>query len=160
MKLFKRTVAAIAVTAAIAAAALLGGCASKVIKVQNDYGSNNYVIIVTDDVVTLTETTSLYDYMCALQADGQITFEVSDGSYGKYITSVEGVSEKSESATSGYSWMIYTDLTELDGVVYSDPSYGTWTYDNKTLNSASYGVSGLPAVEGYTYALVYSYWSY
>ena len=107
----------------------------------------------------LADDTTLYDYLCALKEDGEINFEAEQGDYGMYITSVEGVTQTNE-GTNGYSWMIYTDLTELDGVVYSSADYGTWGYDGKTLNSASYGVSGLPAVEGYTYALVYSYWSY
>ena len=84
-----------------------------------------------------------------------------DSTYGYYITSVNGVSERTdESGTSGYSWMLYTDFTEEDGVTYADPSYGTFEHGGKTLASASYGVSQLPCVEGYTYALVYQAWSY
>ncbi len=156
----KRTGAAVAAVAATAALSALCACGNGgVVKVENDYGSDNYVLTVSGSVMQLADDTTLYDYLCALKEDGEINFEAEQGDYGMYITSVEGIAQTNE-GTNGYSWMIYTDLTELDGVTYSSADYGTWGYDGKTLNSASYGVSGLPAVEGYTYALVYSYWSY
>ena len=58
-------------------------------------------------------------------------------------------------ADEGHYWAVYTSLETLDGVAYSDPSYGTWEYKNKQLFGASYGVSGLPLVAGEWYALVY-----
>ncbi len=56
--------------------------------------------------------------------------------------------------------MLYTDFTEADGVTYADSSYGTFDYNGRELACASYGVSYLPCVEGYSYALVYEAWSY
>ncbi len=160
MNIAKRISAAVAAFAAAAALTAFTACNnSHVIKIDNNYGSKNYVMTVSSSVMELTDSTSLYDYMCALRDSGELQFEAQESTYGYYITSVEGVAEVTETS-SGYSWMIYTDLYELDGVNYSEPEYGTWEYDGKTLNSASYGISYLPAVEGYTYALVYSYWSY
>lgn len=156
MKIFKICTAA---ACAAAMCSAFAGCANGVVKVESDDGSANYVFKVRGDVAELNDDTTLYDYMCALKERGELEFEAEKGDYGYYITSVEGVSEKSE-GTSGYSWMIYTDLTELDGVIYSSAEYGTWDYDGLTLNSASYGVDGMPAVESCTYALVYSAWSY
>ena len=115
----------------------------------------------SDDVLQLTDKTSVKDYIDALADDGKIDVEGYESTYGYYITSVNGVSESTdESGTSGYSWMLYTDFTEEDGVIYADPAYGTFEHGGKTLASASYGVSQLPCVEGYTYALVYQAWSY
>lgn len=115
----------------------------------------------SDDVLQLTDKTSVKDYIDALAGDGKIDVEGYESTYGYYITSVNGVSESTdESGTSGYSWMLYTDFTEEDGVTYADPAYGTFEHGDKTLASASYGVSQLPCVEGYTYALVYQGWSY
>ena len=151
---------AAAAASAAAAALLLSGCGGNVVKVTNDDGSANYVMTVDADVTELDEQTTLYDYMCALREAGELTFEAELGEYGYFIVSVEGVENTAESATSGYAWTIYTDLSELDGVIYSDASYDTWEYDGRQLASANYGISGLPAVEGYTYALVYSHYSY
>lgn len=172
MNFSARTCAAIAAAAAILSIPFFSACAQDnsapdtnnqgaqnaiVTKVENDYDGYDYVFTVTEGVIALDADTMMYDYLCALQDAGKITFTATDGSYGKYITAVEGTAEKTES-DGGYSWMIYTTLTELDGVIYSDASY-TWEYAGKTLNSASWGVSALPAVEGCTYALVYSHWS-
>lgn len=160
MNIAKKISAAVAAFAATAALAAICACNSgNATKVENNADSYSHVFTVSSSVMDLTDSTSVYDYLCALQEDGEITFEGYDSSYGYYITSVNGVAEQT-GTNSGYSWMLYTDLAELDGVTYSSADYGSWEYDGKTLNSASYGISYLPAVEGYTYALVYSYWSY
>lgn len=117
----------------------------------------------SSEVMELTYTTSVKDYLDALAEDGLITFEGYESSYGYYITAVNGIEEQTTNTatgSSGWSWMVYTDFTEDDGTIYADPAYGTFEYNGTTLASASYGVSYLPCVEGYTYALVYQSWSY
>lgn len=137
------------------------GCGKNLVVLNGADGSVESVVIVVDDsVMELNETTTLAEYLTALDEKGKIDVTLTDSTYGKYITAVNGVEEKTVSATNGYSWMVYTDLTELDGVTYSNASYGTFAYKDKTLNSASWGVSTLPAIEGYTYALSYQEWSY
>lgn len=75
----------------------------------------------SDDVLQLTDKTSVKDYIDALADDGKIDVEGYESTYGYYITSVNGISESTdESGTSGYSWMLYTDFTEEDGVTYAD----------------------------------------
>lgn len=103
---------------------------------------------VTKDVMPLTDATSLFDYMQKLQEKGKLTFEVADG----FITKVNGVENPADYSS---CWMMYTDLGVLDGVSYSNAEWGTYTYGEKTYNSAAYGVTALPAVEGYTYILHY-----
>ena len=155
----------IACATGIAAACPLLFCACGGLKInpdlwEGDFGGAPTSYVYTMDGEDFEEGDTFYDYLLSLRADGALQFETTAGQYGPYITSVGGLEERSESAASGYSWMIYTDLEEYGGVIYSDASYGTWEHGGKLLNSASYGVSALPLAEGYTYALVYVRWSY
>ena len=116
-----------------------------------------YAFTADKDVLEISYDTSMYDYMCALKDDGFLSFEGSDGDYGFYVTSVMGVTSKVVSSTansySGWDWAVYTTVTELDGVIYSGDE--STTIDGITLYKASYGVSGVPCIEGESYALVY-----
>lgn len=118
-----------------------------------------FAFTADNDVMTITETSTMYDYLCALRDGGWLTFEGSDGDYGFYITSVMGISGKTVSSTpnfySGWDWAVYTTVTEIDGVIYSGED--TYATAGVTLYKASYGVSGLPCIEGESYALVYEY---
>lgn len=112
------------------------------------------VVFTADgEVLTLTDTTSVKDYMDALSKNGELVFGGSESEYGFYLQSVY-----STKAEGNAYWAVYTDLVKLEGddAVYSNAEYGTYNYNGKTLNSASFGISTLPCVEGYTYALVYS----
>ncbi|MDE6442730.1 MAG: hypothetical protein K2L12_08280 [Clostridia bacterium] len=126
-------------------------------KIDQGY-SISYAFTASSDVMTIGDKTSMKDYLDALKEDGVITFEGSESQYGFFITSVLGVSSKTVSSTansySGYDWTVYTTLREKDGVPYaSDDS--TFVYNGITLYKGAYGVSGIPCVEGETYALVY-----
>ena len=94
---------------------------------------------------------SLEDALKALSDAGELTFGGADGDYGFYLTSVNG---READASAGEYWAIYTTLGEYDSVAYSNAEYGTYTYNGKALASASYGISGLPLVEGELYAIV------
>lgn len=169
---FKRVVAAVAAVAATAAMLTLAACdggdadgeyqpsgitAEHYVYVNaNEYGGHDYIFTVSDGIVELDDQTTLYDYMAALKENGALNFEASEDSYGMYINGVGGVEEKYDGTNAMYFWSIYTDLTELDGVLYTS-DYSSYTYDGVTMFPANYGASGLPAVEGYTYALVYTY---
>ena len=126
--------------------------------------SASAVFTASSDIMELTETTSVKDYLDALAEAGEISYTGEESTYGFYITSVYGIAETSATAADGssfgYSWMVYTDFVEDDGVQYANSEYGVFDYNGKELASASYGVSYLPCVEGYTYALVYEAWSY
>lgn len=153
----KKFLAALVATLSIVAVIAFAGCADDN---QKGTASGNVVLnvesaVFTADggVMTLKESTSVKDYMDALKANGELVFDGSNGDYGYYITSVYNTA-----ATDNSYWAVYTDLVTIDGddTVYSNAEYGTFKYGNKTLNSASFGVSGLPCIEGYTYALVYT----
>lgn len=150
------------VAGTLAAAMLCGalsGCA------PNDAGGDRgfevrlYESSQTQVLVRVMETEdgkSMYDALVALQADGRLTFDGSESTYGFYITSVNGVA-----ATNENYWAVYTTLGTYEGVSYSDATWGTIEHSDAlgntyTLASASYGVSGLPLVEGELYALVWT----
>lgn len=163
MKKLSKIFAAVVAACALAAAVALSGCGKSNVKfiTAGDGVAENAVFTATNDVLALDENTSVADYIAALKDKGELDYTAEDGAYGLFITSVNGVENLTDAnGTHGWSWAIYTNLTELDGVIYSTANYGTYDADGVTLNSASYGISGLPCVEGYTYALVYSEWSW
>lgn len=116
-----------------------------------------YAFTADGDTMEITEKSSMYDYMCALKEDGVLSFEGTTSEYGFYITSVMGVTSVTVSSTptsyTGWDWAVYTTVTMLDGVNYSGDEYTT--IDGVKLYKASYGVSGVPCIEGESYALVY-----
>lgn len=94
---------------------------------------------------------SLEEAMAALSKAGKLTYDGSEGDYGFYLNSVNGYAPDAESSE---YWAVYTTLGEYEGVPYSSTEYGTYDYSGKTCASASYGISGLPMVEGEIYVLV------
>lgn len=150
------------VAGALAAAMLCGalsGCAPNDAGGERGFEVQLYESSQTQVLVRVMETEdgkSMYDALVALQADGRLTFDGSESTYGFYITSVNGVA-----ATNENYWAVYTTLGTYEGVSYSDATWGTIEHSDAlgntyTLASASYGVSGLPLVEGELYALVWT----
>ena len=105
-------------------------------------------------VISIDEThgeVTLVQVLNNLQADGKITFEISNG----MITSINGKQNRTESANSGYSWMIYTSNTQL-----SYAEYGSKTYGDVVCYSAAFGADGLKVAQGETVILSYDFWSF
>lgn len=152
MKQFKGLIAAAAASAVLVCGALFSACAQ-----DSSIGAAKAEVRASDAervVIEVTEgdtSKSLYDALTVFQEEEKLTFSGSESEYGFYITSVNGV----EAAGDSY-WAVYTTLGTLDGTSYSDAQWGTFEYEGKTLASASYGVSGLPLVEGEYYALVWT----
>lgn len=143
------------VAGALAAALMCGaliGCAQ-----ATDTGDAEFRLVANDEtcVVIAADKSdtdrSLYDALAFFATSGEITMDGSESEYGFYLTSLNG-----REATDEYYWAVYTTLGILDGVEYSNAAWGTWEYGGETLASASYGVSGLPLVEGELYALVWT----
>lgn len=143
------------VAGALAAALMCGaliGCAQAA-----DTGDAEFRLVANDEtcVVIAADKSdtdrSLYDALAFFATSGEITMDGSESEYGFYLTSLNGREETDE-----YYWAVYTTLGILDGVEYSNAAWGTWEYGGETLASASYGVSGLPLVEGELYALVWT----
>lgn len=150
------------VAGTLAAAMLCGalsGCAPNDAGGERGFEVQLYESSQTQVLVRVMETEdgkSMYDALVALQADGRLTFDGSESTYGFYITSVNGVA-----ATNENYWAVYTTLGTYEGVSYSDATWGTIEHSDAlgntyTLASASYGVSGLPLVEGELYALAWT----
>ncbi|MBO4989597.1 MAG: hypothetical protein J6D37_04620 [Clostridia bacterium] len=109
----------------------------------------------TPSIVAITATKtvegkSLFDAMRAWQAEKELDFTYSDSEFGPYLLSVNG---KTPDAEKNEFWAIYTSLTTYQGVSYSSTEYGSYDFGGTLIGSASYGVSGLPLVEGCVYVL-------
>lgn len=162
----KKLISLVAAICAAAALFSLSGCVADERPTQSDGIENGYSICyaftATSDVTDIGDTTTVKDYLDALQEDDKISFTGSDGGYGFFIDTVLGVGgvtvESTDNFYSGYSWFIYTTLTTVDDVLYSSDD-SVFEYNGITLYLASYGVSGLPCIEGETYALVYQFTS-
>ena len=127
-------------------------------KIEQGY-SLCYAFTATSSETSITDTTSVYDYMQALSKNGKLVYGGENSSYGYYLTSLFGVETKMQyegNSSKGYGWAFYTTLTSIDGVAYSS-DYSTFNYNGITMYSASNGVSYTPCVEGATYAFVYEY---
>lgn len=94
---------------------------------------------------------SLEDALAYFKEEGELDYAGSVGEFGFYLTALNGYEPD---GSRNEFWAIYTTLGELDGVAYSNIEYGTYSYEGKTLASASYGISGIPLVEGELYILV------
>ena len=122
---------------------------------DNTASSAAAAVIKSSDKLVVIEAKatggSLEEAMSALKEAGELTYEGSESEYGFYLTSVNGYTP--DEAANEY-WAVYTTLGEYEGVEYSNSEYGTYDYNGKTCASASYGISGLPAVENEIYVLV------
>lgn len=135
------------------------------ITIREGAENRNVLVIFTVDAKGIKSTASVKDYMDALKSAGKLAFEGSDGAYGYYIKSVNGRREQvissGENSREGYSWNLYLDFVKLDGddAIYAS-DYSAKELDGKTYYSASYGISGVPCVQGHTYILSYDYYNY
>ena len=140
-----------ACAAVLAAAVPLASCNSGEASLYKaEVSDGELVVFVAPEV---SGDMSVKDYFDGLVEEGVLTYTIADG----MVTSINGVQNPADYS---YCWMFYSDLTELDGVIYSNAEWGTYDYEGKTLASCAYGVEEMPVVEGYTYAAVYQSLSY
>ena len=111
--------------------------------------AENVVFTADGAKYQITETTTLNDYMNALELDGKLSFTTSSSIYGMFITSVNGVKN---GIGGNPCWMVYTDDPD-----FSDTTdWGTEiTIDGKTYKSTTLGISGVIVKSGMTYVLSY-----
>lgn len=96
---------------------------------------------------------SLEDALKSLKKTGELEYEGSTGDFGFYLTSVNNYTPDS---SQNEFWAIYSTLGEYEGVSYSSVEYGTYDYHGTICASASYGISGMPLVEGEIYIITIS----
>ena len=107
----------------------------------------------TDKLVAIEATKtggSLEDALKKLKETGELDYDGDMSEFGFYLTSVNGYTPD---ASKNEYWAIYSTLSEYEGVLYSNADYGTYEYKDTVCASASYGVSGMPLVEGELYIL-------
>ena len=122
----------------------VGGDTSSGISASLDISGNQVVIKAS------STGGSLEDAMSWFKGIGKLSYEGEEGDYGFYLTSVNSYTPDAEN---NEYWAIYTTLGEYEGVEYSNSEYGTYDYNGKTCASASYGISGIPMVEGEIYII-------
>lgn len=124
---------------------------------SNRSWAEEYTAEVSEGLVVFTAPEihgelSLREYFDGLVDEGIITYTLEGG----MVSSINGVSNTSDFSS---CWMFYSDLIELDGVIYGNTEWGTYEYEGKTLASCANGVETMPVVEGFTYAAVYETFS-
>ena len=110
-----------------------------------EVSSEELVVFVAEDI---SGDMSWRDYFDGLQEEGIITYSMD----GSMLAELNGVSNASDYSS---CWMLYPDLTELDGEIYGNAEWGTYDYDGRQLVSCAYGLELMPVIEGYAYAAVY-----
>ncbi len=110
-----------------------------------EVSSEELVVFVAEDI---SGDMSWRDYFDGLQEEGIITYSMD----GSMLAELNGVSNASDYSS---CWMLYSDLTELDGEIYGNAECGTYDYDGRQLVSCAYGLELMPVIEGYAYAAVY-----
>ncbi len=137
----KKFLLAAPLAAVVAAGCFGGGEANYYVEVS----SEELVVFVAEDI---SGDMSWKDYFDGLKNAGEITYSLSEG----MLSELNGVSNASDYSS---CWMLYSDLTELDGVIYGNAEWGTYDYDGRQLVSCAYGLELMPVIEGYAYAAVY-----
>lgn len=102
--------------------------------------SDSEVILFVSDKLNNLEDKTLEDLMNYYVSEGYLTYEATDGSWGKFITSVNG--KVANDANSEF-WAIYTSDANQ-----ASTEYDSYKYEDKTLGSSNYGVSSLKIAAG------------
>lgn len=119
-------------------------CAKGTAKVTVLENKEGILVIRADET---KEDVSLEDVMNNLKKSGEIQYEISDG----MVVSVNG---RAANSANREFWALYTSLADYNGVAYSDAEYYSYTYGQTLCGTSSYGVGGLPMIEGNLYILV------
>lgn len=148
MQKTKNTIAFIVAVVIVALSTLLSACGDGDAKVK--LLKNDEKLVVIEAIET---SGSLEDALKELKADGKLDYESTTGEYGFYLVSINGYVPD---ASKNEFWSIYTTLGEYEGVSYSSVEFGVYEYEGNSCASASYGISGLPLIEGEIYVLTIS----
>lgn len=132
-----------------------------------DKGGETKAKLVTDQtsdvqiVMTIEETdgnANAFDALKSLRNQDLLSFDYTTGSYGAYITSINGkaevVTESTANSSKGASWMLYT--SDMDNAYDTT----TITVGETVCGQASLGASSLTVKEGALYVWVYESYEY
>lgn len=148
MQKSKNKIAFIVAVVMVALSMLLSACGDRDVKVKLLKNDEKLVVIEAIDTGG-----SLEDALKELKADGKLEYDGSTSEYGFYLNSINGYVPD---ASKNEFWAIYTTLGEYEDVSYSSVEFGVYEYNGKICASASYGISGMPLVEGEIYVLTIS----
>jgi hypothetical protein len=165
MKITKK-IMILCLAATCTSAALFSCTSCDFFRSDNGEGENVYELIANTNELLIFKAQktdgehSVYDALVTLQSEEKITFDGYTGDYGFTPTEINGTKAADDWST---YWGVYTTLDAYDGETYATEGYNdyltgeyvdaTYTYEGVKYLYASYGVSGLPVIEGYSYAL-------
>lgn len=134
----------------LAAAFTLGAC-------DNDKADVHVIFKTPQEHVYILQATetkgSLGDALRALKKAKKLTYETTGSEDKEFIVSIDGFAPD---AGKNEFWAIYTTLGEYNGVSYSTTEWGSFELEGKELGSASFGINGMPLIEGEVYVLAIS----
>lgn len=106
--------------------------------------SDTYIVInVSNEQMTITDNTTLVDYMTSLKDDGELIFEINNG----MITSINGIANPVDWSS---CWMLYTSDSDS-----SNTAWGTIEYNGNVYGSAILGAESLTIKDGCIYIWVF-----
>ena len=104
--------------------------------------SDKHIVITADsERVSITNDTTLLDYMNSLKQSGELEFEIANG----MVVSVNGIANADPSY-----WMLYT--SDADN---ANAAWGTAEYKGEKYGSAMFGAEKLKIKNGEIYIWVY-----
>ena len=104
--------------------------------------SDKHIVITADsERVSITNDTTLLDYMNSLKQSGELEFEIANG----MVVSVNGIANADPSY-----WMLYT--SDADN---ANAAWGTAEYKGEKYGSAMFGADKLKIKNGEIYSWVY-----
>ena len=106
--------------------------------------SDTYIVInVSNEQMTISNDTTLLDYMNSLKNDGELVFELNNG----MVNSINGIANPLDWSS---CWMLYTSDENN-----ANNAWGTIEYKGKVYGSALFGAETLIVKDGYTYVWVF-----
>ena len=106
--------------------------------------SDTYIVIhVSSEQMELADTTTLVEYMNALEEDGALDFEMSNG----MVSSVNGIENPADWSS---CWMLYTSDTDN-----ANTAWGEVEYKGEVYGSAILGAETLTVKDGCLYIWIF-----
>ncbi len=106
--------------------------------------SDTYIVInVSNEQMSISDSTTLVDYMKSLKDDGELVFEINKGM-------ISSINEIENPADWSSCWMLYTNDTDS-----ANTAWGTIEYNGKVYGSAILGAESLIVKDGCMYIWVF-----
>lgn len=123
-------------------------------EVENEQDSVAKILVETQDTLLIEAEKNEESFAAALEIlkeEGLIQYFGSEDTMGLYLQEVNGIKAEPDEKT---YWAVYTTLLEDNSIQYAGTESGSFTYEDRELGYANYGISSIPFVKGELYALV------